>query len=93
MKNTSIRKEMEFIVQDFFCQKATCSKKVKDNSKNPNKNSGNENAQILDKDEEIDRLKTEIERLTNENNDLRRAIARFSGNDAGLCKAFPRKCS
>lgn len=75
-KRTSIRNQTEVIVQEFFCHKASCSKKVKKDSSDNNK--GDKES---DKDEEIDNLKQEIERLKRENSELRKEIARLKGND------------
>ncbi|CAG9792482.1 unnamed protein product [Diatraea saccharalis] len=66
-----IKLQTEFIVQEFFCDKASCSKKDK---KNVKFNSD------TDKDQEIINLKNEIIRLTIENVELKNEIARLKSN-------------
>lgn len=60
------------IVQEFFCDQASCSKK---------KCFADDTTSNQSMDDEVNRLKAEIERLLAENSVLRKEIARLKGSE------------
>lgn len=87
------------IVQEYFCDQPSCSKKKITPPIAPSKEITSQTVSIESSDnseykQEIDRLKKEVERLLCENSELRKEIARLKGDkpddacEAGLCILF-----